>query len=166
VSEYEKELRALGYRRLGYLAKADDGYATWAIFNHPGHPTYALLTAESIRGGRRVVLSLESFWEGGGRLTSTSASIPRFEAGLETEPRLVQLRIAGTATALDGQHVGTLRAWQGGGREPLPATKEALPDYLATTHQAHRRQGEKNGWLPLGVYTQVLFRHPPRTLRF
>lgn len=167
VEQYESELKSLGYRRIGYLGYTAEENGMWTVYHHRDHPTYALLTAETARGGRAVTLSLETFWENGGHLTTSSASAPRFEAGLEDRGlRLVQQRIGGTAKALDGQHVGTLRAWEGGGRKPLPATREALPGYLAAVHERLREHGEQRGWLPLGVYTRVLFQRPPGTLRF
>lgn len=166
----ETELQQLGYRRAGYLAPHEGARrASATVYIHRELPVYAILALETGRTGHRAVLQLETFWEGGGRLTTTASAAPRFVGGLERRagvPRLVQRRPGGRPAALDGQHIGTLRAWMAGGRQPQPAARSALLPALAADHTLLARLGTQHGWLSLGDYLRLVLRRDFGTLRF
>jgi hypothetical protein len=163
----DEEWKRLGYAPLGFLREESrpGGTAVYLhVYLHPELPIYALTEVVGTTG----TPSLVSFWEGGGHLLTTAApppvgGVPPSDA---RAPRLVQLRVAGTPTALDGQHVGTVRAWTGGNRRPLPHTREALPGYLEADHRRLAEQLEAIGWLPLPAFLRSLAGQHPGVLRF
>ncbi|HEU4752507.1 MAG TPA: hypothetical protein VFU47_05310, partial [Armatimonadota bacterium] len=130
--EIESELQELGYEPAGSLWVEG---AVSRVYLHRELPVYVL--AARVPGQRKGMLcTLHSFFEEGGWLVTASYPFPElFSAGLgQAAPRLAQYRPSGTPTALDGQHVGTVRAWAAGKRRPLPAAAEALPGYLRADH--------------------------------
>jgi hypothetical protein len=168
VATVDRELQGLGYHPAGALVREEAGIPTW-VYIHKGFPVYALLSIGRQKNGLPVtLLHLESFFEDGGRLTATQHRLmARFFSGVDTGvPRLVQLRTEGSATALDGQHMGTLKAWMVGGRKPLPATREALIGYLTEDRRRLKESRAGAGWLPFPLFLRGLYGEPPGILKF
>ena len=168
---FDAELRELGYAPVGWLAPEGEGRSFFAVYLHGSLPIYALVAmAWDASGVFATIPQMESFLPGGGRLSTTaSADFGRLTAAARTAgPRLVQLRAFGpvTATALDGQHTGTVGAWIAGKREFLPATGEALIGYLTADHETLRDALAAAGWVPLGLYIRSLFGTPREILKF
>lgn len=163
----DEEWRELGYEPLGTLLGAEkgvDGFPLLAVYRHPDLPIYGLT---EVRDEKAIPFAL-TFWEGGGVLITTAAAARDARAAaVDTGlPRLVQLRVGGRPLALDGQHVGTVRAWALGKRSALPATREALLGYLAEDHERLRNTLERGDPLPLGEYLRSLVGRPERILTF
>lgn len=168
-AQADAEWRGLGYTLLGTLQGEDEngGLSTNAVYAHPELPVYVRVWQQRNPAGKsRLAAQMVSFFPEHGRLSTTSfPGIGLFTAGVSSPgPRLIQYRYWGTPTALDGQHLGTLQAWMAGKRQPLPATREALPGYLEDDFAWMRETLEASGWLPLGLYVQSLFRKPKGTL--
>jgi hypothetical protein len=163
AAEYDRSLQTLGYERAGTLDHS--GTAT-AVYVHHQLPIYARM--ELGPGGSVPLLQLDTFVEGGGRLTTCSSRfLARVFAMAQGEaPRLAQLRVNGTPVALDGQHVGTVRAWTAGKRRALPATREALLGYLEQDDPRLRDRLRELGWLPFPVYLRWQAGDPPGVLTF
>jgi hypothetical protein len=171
AGEMDAELQSLGYLPAGFLVGTAPEERVAHVYTHQHLPIYAFIEiARDGRGQYHAAPQLETFLEGGGRLSTTASPyFGRFTAGIPSEaPRLVELRAwgPGTPTALDGQHVGTLKAWTAGKRRALPATREALIGYLSEDHQRIRGSLQSVGWLPLGVYLKALFGTPKGILKF
>ena len=167
----DTELRELGYEPMGWLAPEGEGRSFFAAYTHGSLPSYALVAmAWDASGVFAAVPQMESFLPEGGRLSTTaSPDFGRLTTAARTPaPRLVQLRAFGppTATALDGQHTGTLKAWAAGNREFLPATRDALAEQLAADHQILGEALASAGWLPFPLYLRSLFGTPPGILKF
>ncbi len=172
--EIGEELRGLGYAPVGTLTEREPSVCVMSVYVHSSLPIYGLvvrdLEANGTHGKPAVVL--ESYFCGGERITTSGMRGAR-EAGALVEtavPRLVQYRVDGTATALDGQHVGTLKAWMssrsGGPRKPLPATREALIGYLEADHARVRKALEARGWVRPGTLLRLLIGQPRNSLGF
>jgi hypothetical protein len=167
----DAELRGLGYRPAGTLLREGEGELLSVVYIHETLPIYALAerpeAADGTPGPVRVV-QLDSFFEGGGRLVTSAHPHAALTAvpGEDAAPRLTQLRIGGSATALDGQHAGTVQAWAAGRRQALPAAREALIGYLEADHQLQRRALERRGWLPFPTYLRILAGAPGGVLKF
>jgi len=163
------ELQELGYTLVGALERRESGLLTW-VYLHRELPIYALLLPSGQQRGTYLVTAcqLDSFFEGGGRLsTTTNVALARFSSIVETGvPRLVQLRPNGKPLALDGQHQGTVKAWMAGGRQPLPATREALIGYLEADRGRQQESLARVGWLPFPVFLRWMSRRLPGVLRF
>jgi hypothetical protein len=165
----DRELEELGYRHVGYLEP--EGVQTFfGVYVHNELPIYALaVMAWDSEGVFATLPQMETFLPEGGRLSTTGdANFGRYVGGVETgAPRLVQFRAFGpsTAAAMDGQHLGTVRAWMAR-RELLPATKEALLDYMQRDFEALRDGLERIGWLPLGDYLRVAAGKAKGVLKF
>ena len=171
----DAELRGLGYQPAGFLARTDPGESLSAVYLHQSLPIYAFLEIRPCaRGETRVLPRLESFVEGGGRLTTTVApdvgpEMGRFTAWVVTGgPRLLEIRAwgPGTPSALDGQHAGTLKAWTAGKRRGLPAERETLIPYLVEDHERLGERLRAAGWLPFPTYLRALFGTPAGVLKF
>lgn len=164
AAELDREWRELGYQPLGTLLVEGAGERYEAVYGHPSLPIYGAI---SVRPDRSVPYAL-SFWEGGGTLLTTA--LPTAEAraaALNTgSARLVQLRVAGRPLALDGQHVGTVKAWALGKRTALPATKEALPGYLSEDYGRVHAALKSGQAVPLAGYLRSLTGRPERVLTF
>lgn len=168
--EVHREFDGLGYEAVGWLAP-ESGSVFFRVYVHQELPAYALVAhASDSAGVFAVVPQLESFLPEGGRLsTTTSPDFGRLTGAAVTPgPRLVQLRNAGpgTPTALDGQHLGTLRAWQAGKREFLPASREALLAQLQADHVSMREALAQAGWLPLPEFLRAQAGKPTGVLTF
>ena len=164
AAELDQEWRELGYQPLGTL-RAEGASDTYdAIYAHPTLPVYGAI---SVRPDRAVPYAL-SFWEGGGTLLTTA--LPLAEARAATidtgTPRLVQLRVGGRPLALDGQHVGTVKAWALGKRTALPATREALVGYLVEDYGRVHAALKSGRAVPLAGYLRALTGRPERVLTF
>jgi hypothetical protein len=168
AGEWHAELQRLCYRPAGALRRQEPA-RTGYVYIHEALPIYVLASpAGGLQDDEPRVLQFESFFDDGARVTTTtSMGYACVAPMLKTPPpHLVQLREGGTPTALDGQHVGTVKAWMAGGREALPASKEALIGYLAQDRQRLQACLEEAGWLPLGAYARGLLGDPPGVLRF
>jgi hypothetical protein len=165
-AEVDADWQALGYHRIGCLRQGETGCPFLLVYTHATLPAYAVVLAG--RGpAQSPVSSAWSFFDGGGRITTTGSRMAALTAWLPSEaPRLVQLRPGGSPKALDGQHVGTLSAWSAGGRQPLPATKEALIPYLEADERAMAAALAAAGWLPLPHYLRYLVGAPAGVLEF
>lgn len=169
-AEVHQELEGLGYGETGWLAP-ESRALFFRVYTHRELPIYALVAhASDASGVYAVVPQLESFLPGGGRLsTTTSPDFGRLTGAASTgAPRLVQLRTQGpgTATALDGQHVGTVRAWLAGKREFIPVERDHLIRTLQDDHQAMRAALEQAGWLPIGEFIRAQAGRPTGMLTF
>lgn len=167
---YTAELEGLGYSEAGWL-QPEGSVVFFRVLIHRELPIYALLAhAADSSGVYAVVPQLESFLAGCGRVSTTgSPDFGRMTGSAGTEaPRLVQLRVRGpvTPTALDGQHVGTVRAWLAGGRELLPAGREALPGYLEQDHRCLGAALERAGWVRLPAFLRAMAGRAPGVLPF
>jgi len=159
----DAELAELGYQRVGALSRRDGAAGRQAVYLHPTLPIYAVLQHGT---GGEPAAQLDSFFEDGGRLTTTAArDYGRFSAGAATGPRLVQLRVGGSPRALDGQHVGTLKPWITGKRRPLPLDPEALPRYLEADRR-HMREALAADRLSFPDYVRALYGFPKGVLKF
>jgi hypothetical protein len=167
-ADLDAELQGLGYRPAGVL-RQEPG-VDLAVYIHESLPIYAYVDRPDDAGaaGRFMVRQLDTFWEGGGRLiTSAEPQAGYFSGAVNTEgTRLTQLRVGGTATALDGQHAGTVRAWMAGRRQPLLTTGEALACYLEEDRDRVRAALERRGWLPFVSYLRLLVGAPEGVLKF
>ena len=168
AAAYGRELQELRYRPAGFLVNDHVPAAFSAIYIHEEHPIYALLTLQPGKGRPLLVLNLETFYEDGGRLTTTTDPyLARLLTSAGTGgPRLAQLRPAGRPLALDGQHVGTLKAWALGKRTALPAGGDALIGYIEADRARMREGINQPGWLPFPLYLRWLTSDPPGVLRF
>lgn len=169
AAEFDRSLQELGYEPAGFLARADHPVSHAAVYIHRELPIYALMGLGDERSpGAVTFLQLDSFMEGGGRLTTTSdpvlARVFAF-AGLEG-PRLAQLRPRGKPLALDGQHAGTLKAWTAGKRRALPATPEDLLHRIREDRSRLQERLRALGWLPFPIYLRCQFGEPPGVLTF
>lgn len=163
AAELDQEWRDLGYQPLGTLV-GDSADQYEAIYAHPTLPIYAAI---SVRPDRAVPYAL-SFWEGGGTLLTTALPMDEARAAaIDTgAARLVQLRVAGRPLALDGQHVGTVKAWALGKRTPLPASKEALVGYLGDDYGRVHAALKSGLAVPFSTYIRALTGRPERVLTF
>lgn len=168
VAALQAELQGLAYRPAGFLADSRDPNIYYAVSVHETLPAYAFLMVARMAGRALIVPYLLSFFEDGGRITTTaSRHVGGYTAGLDTgAPQLLQLRDGGTPTALDGQHMGTLKAWIAGGRRPVPAAREALLETFGQEHERLRAAFHASGGLSLAAYVRALFGTPPGVLRF
>lgn len=165
---FHEELLGLNYHPLGWLGCEMRGSAT-AVYAHAELPIYVLLTLRFQADAVEVeTLQFESFFAQSVRLiTTTDRDFAYAAAGVRNPGvRLFQLREHGTPTALDGQHVGTVRAWMVGKRVPLPAERERLLTYLEADQSALREQLRANGWVSLPGYLLGLFGRRRGILRF
>jgi hypothetical protein len=162
-----ERLEGLGYAPAGWIRLDPTENRYSAVYAHTELPAYAIAAIEG-RENRVSMLHLDSFFEGGGRLITTNSPLSgRLSAAVNLgAPRLVQLRPGGTPTALDGQHMGTLKAWMAGGRQPLPADAEAYVVHLAADLQRLKEKLRASGWLPPGVFLGWLIGRPKGILRF
>lgn len=163
----DAEWREMGYEPLGTLlvgATPAPGGEYAAAYRHPSLPVFGLI---NVRGGTAVASAL-TFWEGGGVLVTTAAPAGEARAAAVDHglPRLVQWRVGGRPPALDGQHIGTVRAWALGKRCALPATREALLSYLADDFQRVRVALTERGPLSFPDYLHILIGRPRRILSF
>jgi hypothetical protein len=165
---HDEELRQLGYQPA--QATLHGGEALWSIYLHEALPIYALaLIHPDPREPAGPTLRLETFFEGGRLTTLDRLGHEAFTAAAETGgPRLVQLRDwgPGTPTALDGQHVGTLKPWIGGKRRVLPARTEELVAQLQADEAAVRSALQARGWVRLGDFVRAVARRPWGVLKF
>lgn len=170
AADYDRSLRELGYRPAGSLSASEQGRPRTALYVHPELPVFVRMEAEERPApGAVSLLQFDSFFEGGGRLSTCSSRIrARVLAlgGAAEGPRLAQLRVDGAPVALDGQHLGTVRAWMAGKRRPLPAQAELLPRYLEEDHRRLLERLRLIGWLPFPVYLRWQVREPPGVLTF
>lgn len=167
AADLHREWCELGYTPLGTLLGGDasaEGEAYTALYAHPELPIYAWTVVT--RSG--AIPQALTFWDGGGTLLTTAAPAREARlAALDTgTPRLVQLRVSGRPVALDGQHVGTVRAWALGKRAALPATREALLRYLEDDHRRVRDALAKGRPLPFLAHVKALLGRPERMLIF
>lgn len=167
----DAELQSLGYRPQGFMAPEEGKGTFFRVYIHETLPIYALAAlAYDASGVYSAVPQLESFLGQGGRLSTTvSRDFGRLTAAAPApQPRLVQLRAwgPGTATALDGQHVGTLKAWLSGKREFLPATREALIPYLTADHEWLRETLARAPWISFPYFLRAQFGTPKGVLKF
>ncbi|MFN3652844.1 MAG: hypothetical protein ACK47B_24970 [Armatimonadota bacterium] len=155
VAPYLEELRGLGYDPIGWLGQADGAPET-AVAVHRELPIFAFVTLDQPQPGEAVV-QLDTFFDDG-RLTSTGLErLGECAAHARTAgPRLIQLRDRGTPTALDGQHVGTVKPWLGSKRRALPTDRDALPGYLAEDHRRLAEALRDQGWLSFSDYVRRL----------
>ncbi len=164
----DEEARGLGYQHAGVLLRAEPASLTH-VYIHQALPIYLLTAPDGLpEDSSDRLIQLESFFDDGARITTTTSAAYALTASAARlgVPRLVQLREEGTVTALDGQHVGTVKAWMAGGREALPARHETLLAYLAQDRQQLAAALEHAGWLPFGTYLEWLVRRPHGVLRF
>jgi hypothetical protein len=161
AASLDTEWRELGYEPVGTLER--DGSVDH-VYVHPTLPVYALISGRA----QTAIPWAISFWEGGGTLLTTA--VPWREArdaAVDTgTARLVQLRVDGRPVALDGQHVGTVRAWALGKRVALPATKEALTTYLQNDLERVRAVLGKGKGVALRSYLRAAMGRPERILTF
>lgn len=164
AAELDQEWRELGYLPLGTLRVDGPAESYEAIYAHPTLPVYGAI---SVRPDRAVPYAL-TFWEGGGSLLTTALPLAEARAAaLDTgTARLVQLRVAGRPLALDGQHVGTVKAWALGRRTALPATREALAGYLAEDYGRVHAALKSGRSVPFQDYVRGLLGRPARVLTF
>jgi hypothetical protein len=164
AEELDREWRELGYLPLGTLRIEGQPPSYEAIYAHPTLPIYGAI---SVQPDRAVPYAL-SFWEGGGFLLTTALPLAEARAAaLDTgTARLVQLRVAGRPLALDGQHVGTVKAWALGKRTALPATREALVGYLADDYGRVHTALKSGRAVPFNGYVRGLAGRPERVLTF
>lgn len=165
----EGEWRGLGYRHLGTLRGEGEGGPPIlsSVYVHPELPVYLRIwPQQNQRGKLRTAAQLVTFFPQRGRLATTNyPGLALFTGGIPSPgPRLLQYRHWGAPLDLDGQHLGTLKAWMAGGREPLPATAEALPGYLEEDYAWTREALAQFGWLPIPHYLRSLAGRPPGTL--
>jgi hypothetical protein len=167
-AELDGELHGLRFQCVGTLRRATPSAVAFAVYVHETLPIYAQVGCFREWGvGLSTVTQLDSIFEGGGRLCTTTAPTSTLLVGALTDaPRLVQLRPKGRPTALEGQHVGTLKAWIAGGRVPLPATREALIDYVESDLHRIRETVRRNGSLSYLAFLRWLIGRPPGVLRF
>lgn len=164
AAELDREWRDLGYQPFGTLRVEGSPDRYEAVYAHPTLPIYGAI---SVRPDRAVPYAL-TFWEGGGSLLTTALPLAEARAAaLDTgTARLVQLRVAGRPLALDGQHVGTVKAWALGKRTALPATREALVGYLADDYSRVHVALKSGRAMPFMVYVRGLMGRPERVLTF
>ena len=164
AAELDREWRELGYQPLGILRRAGDPQRHNLVYAHPSLPVYALI---DVREAETIPYAL-SFWEGDGTLLTTAAPMAEARAAaLETgSPRLVQLRVGGRPLALDGQHVGTVKAWALGKRTALPATRDALIGYLDADYRQVSAAIKNGHAMSFGGYLKALAGRPERILTF
>lgn len=168
VSQLEGEWSGLGYEPLGILQSDRAGAVVRrSVFRHPELPIWAWV--EQAPGSEAVACAV-TFFEGGGRVLTTS--LPLLDAGAlaslgnGTAPRLVQLRPQGRPLALDGQHAGTVRAWTAGKRRALPASQESLVPLLQEERGELRRHLEAGRGLTFLDYLRLLVGLPRGVLTF
>jgi len=163
-----EEWRRCGYERAGVLSCGTPAPLTLTVFIHSSLPIYALECRGAADRKAAWWTVLLTFYADGALIATSSSSRPvghltAVDLGV---PRLVQLREGGTPLALDGQHSGTVRAWAVGGREALPATRDALLDYLQADLTRLRPALERAGWLSPATHLRTLAGRPARVLRF
>jgi len=164
AADLDREWRDLGYQPLGTLRVEGSPDRYESVYAHPTLPIYGAI---SVRPDRAVPYVL-TFWEGGGSLLTTALPLAEARAAaLDTgTPRLVQLRVAGRPLALDGQHVGTVKAWALGKRTALPATREALVGYLADDYGRVHAALKSGRAVPFPGYLRGVMARPERVLTF
>ncbi len=166
---YHEELEGLGYHPAGFLQRKGLADMQTAVYVHRELPIYVLVGLE--RSGdswATAVLQFDTFYPDGSRLsTTTSKTFAHLSAGVKGETtRLVQLRETGSPTALDGQHVGTVRAWLAGKRDPIPANPDRLIEYLEQDRRRLRDTLRSSGWVPFPAFLQTVLGRRPGILRF
>jgi hypothetical protein len=168
AGQYDRELQELGYHPAGFLVTDRFPNVQSAVYIHEEHAVYASLTIAPGRRARSLALTLESFFADGGRLTTTTdGTLSRVLTSADTGvPRLAQVRVRGRPLALDGQHLGTLKAWSLGRRQALPATPEALVGYIEADRERMREGARSNEWLPFSRFLRWIFGDPPGVLKF
>jgi hypothetical protein len=166
AEELAAEWRRLGYEPVGYWTTQANSNPFCALLLHPALPVYACVRTDAAAPSEAIPF-LISFFEAGGTLLTTADASSGVLAGVETgAPRLMQLREDGTPAALDGQHLGTVQAWMAGGRQPLPATRDAFGDYVRADHDRLGRALAARGWLPLGPFLRYVAGRPDGVLKF
>jgi hypothetical protein len=164
AGELDREWQELGYVPLGLLRRDESPDRFDAVYAHPSLPVYGLI---DVRPGQAIPSAL-TFWEGEGTLITTAAPLPEARAAaVDTgTPRLVQLRVGGRPLALDGQHVGTVKAWALGKRTALPATREALIGYLSDDYRQISTTLKHGRAMTFAGYLKALAGRPERILTF
>lgn len=166
---HHEELDGLGYQPAGFFHRVGQPDMPTAVYVHRELPVYGLVGLKrSGESWSTAVLQFDTFYPDGSRLsTTTSKPFAYLSAGVKREAtRLVQLRENGTPTALDGQHVGTVRAWLAGKRDPLPADPQRLFEYLEADRRRLRNTLRSCGWVPFGAFLRSLGGRRPGILRF
>lgn len=164
AAELDREWRELGYLPLGTLQVDGPAESYEAVYAHPTLPVYGVISVCP----ERAVAYAQSFWEGGGSLLTTALPLSEARAAaLDTgTARLVQLRVAGRPLALDGQHVGTVKAWALGKRTALPATREALVGYRVEDYGRVHAALKAGRAVPFSGYVRAVAGRPERVLTF
>lgn len=167
LGELSRELEALSYQTAGCLRLGGRRADLVNVYVHPEMPVFACLIHNHDEPGASVEVRLITYFEEEGQVLTTSALETAALSALaaRSDPRLVQLRRAGTPGALHGQHTGSVQAWIAGGRVPLPAERDRLPSYLEADRRLYQEAHGARG-LSFSQFLRALAGRPEGVLRF